>query len=271
MPKPLVFWRTDEADDYIHTEKDCVEIADAKTVQCGSIEDAKRCGHTRACPYCQRARNLPEKKETAVVKSNSGAPAVQKATVWIATLAAVACTWLFCWLYYNDQSIGIRNAAYDEGYTAAATEYESEYENRYREGYDTGKENGYNYGKREGYNSGYTEGYTKGKNSVDTSTSYNEGYEKGKASVDTSTFYNNGYNAGYNDGYSDGSAKAATSSQSTYNSNSSSYSYNYTVYITATGSKYHSAGCQYLKKSCYSISLSDAIAQGYTACSRCNP
>nr|DAG76566.1 MAG TPA: Fibronectin type 3 domain-containing protein [Caudoviricetes sp.] len=42
-----------------------------------------------------------------------------------------------------------------------------------------------------------------------------------------------------------------------------------TVYITDTGSKYHSYGCQYLRYSCYSISKSKAKAQGYTACSRC--
>ena len=42
-------------------------------------------------------------------------------------------------------------------------------------------------------------------------------------------------------------------------------------YVTETGSKYHSAGCRHLKKSCISISLQDAIDQGYTACSVCNP
>ncbi len=44
-----------------------------------------------------------------------------------------------------------------------------------------------------------------------------------------------------------------------------------TVYVTNTGSKYHSAGCQYLSKSQIAISLSDAKAQGYGACSKCNP
>lgn len=44
-----------------------------------------------------------------------------------------------------------------------------------------------------------------------------------------------------------------------------------TVYITDTGEKYHSYGCQYLRKSCISISLSDAVARGYTRCSKCNP
>ncbi len=43
-----------------------------------------------------------------------------------------------------------------------------------------------------------------------------------------------------------------------------------TVYVTNTGSKYHNAGCSYLKSS-NPISLSDAISAGYTPCSRCNP
>lgn len=42
-----------------------------------------------------------------------------------------------------------------------------------------------------------------------------------------------------------------------------------TVYVTNTGSKYHRYGCQYLSQSCIAIDLSDAEAQGYTACSRC--
>lgn len=45
----------------------------------------------------------------------------------------------------------------------------------------------------------------------------------------------------------------------------------HTVYITKTGEKYHSSGCQYLKKSIIAISESSAIAQGYTPCSKCNP
>lgn len=102
-------------------------------------------------------------------------------------------------------------------------------------------------------------------------TAYNSGYAAAEKDYESKYESEYEYNAGYNDGYSDGAAKSATSSQSTYSSNSSSYSYSYTVYITATGSKYHSYGCSYLRNSCYSISLSDAIAQGYTACSRCNP
>ena len=44
----------------------------------------------------------------------------------------------------------------------------------------------------------------------------------------------------------------------------------YTVYITRTGSKYHRSGCSYLKSK-IAIEKKDAIAQGYTACSRCKP
>lgn len=43
------------------------------------------------------------------------------------------------------------------------------------------------------------------------------------------------------------------------------------VYVTKTGEKYHSYGCQYLRKSCISISLSSAVSSGYNRCSRCNP
>jgi competence protein ComEC len=44
-----------------------------------------------------------------------------------------------------------------------------------------------------------------------------------------------------------------------------------TVYRTATGSKYHRTGCQYLKDASFAISRSDAIARGLTPCSVCKP
>jgi hypothetical protein len=43
-----------------------------------------------------------------------------------------------------------------------------------------------------------------------------------------------------------------------------------TVYVTRTGSKYHVAGCQYLRKSAIPMKLSEAV-EGYSPCSRCNP
>jgi hypothetical protein len=45
----------------------------------------------------------------------------------------------------------------------------------------------------------------------------------------------------------------------------------YTVYITRTGEKFHSDGCQYLRRSQISIGKRNAISQGYSACSRCSP
>lgn len=42
-----------------------------------------------------------------------------------------------------------------------------------------------------------------------------------------------------------------------------------TVYITKTGKKYHKDGCSSLSKSKIPISLSDAKAKGYGACSKC--
>ncbi len=44
-----------------------------------------------------------------------------------------------------------------------------------------------------------------------------------------------------------------------------------TVYVTKTGSKYHRAGCKYLKDSSIPMSLKDAQVAGYTPCSACNP
>lgn len=42
-----------------------------------------------------------------------------------------------------------------------------------------------------------------------------------------------------------------------------------TVYVTASGKKYHRAGCRYLRKSATSLSLDAARAKGTTPCSRC--
>ncbi|NCB63117.1 MAG: hypothetical protein EOM52_05800 [Clostridia bacterium] len=44
-----------------------------------------------------------------------------------------------------------------------------------------------------------------------------------------------------------------------------------TVYITDHGTKYHRAGCRYLKDSQIAVSLADAKSQAYDPCSVCNP
>lgn len=56
---------------------------------------------------------------------------------------------------------------------------------------------------------------------------------------------------------------------SSYNPNT--YSNSYTVYTTATGEKYHRAGCRYLKQSSYATTVSSARGRGYTACKICKP
>ena len=43
------------------------------------------------------------------------------------------------------------------------------------------------------------------------------------------------------------------------------------VHITKTGSKYHRAGCQYLKSSDREVFLEDAFNCGYEPCSKCKP
>lgn len=126
---------------------------------------------------------------------------------------------------------------------------------------------------------------------TETASTANASYNSG---------YSAGYNAGYDSGYDEGCSRAGTPRQayappsdsealyplpapyetpySSGYSPISSVEDSYTpapapqtnvVYVTRTGKKYHRYGCQYLKDSCIEKSLSDAIAQGYTACSKC--
>lgn len=71
------------------------------------------------------------------------------------------------------------------------------------------------------------------------------------------------------------STKAKTSNGSNNSDSSSdddnSISSDYLVHITDYGSKYHAAGCRYLKKSDITISKSEAIQRGLSPCSQCNP
>ena len=104
-----------------------------------------------------------------------------------------------------------------------------------------------------------------------------EGYAEG---------FDRGYKAGYENGKKDGSAEAGKASEGSSSSaatqsggptSSSSEGSGYasqsavTVYVTDTGSKYHSYGCQYLRESCHGMTLYQAKQAGYTACSRCDP
>lgn len=44
-----------------------------------------------------------------------------------------------------------------------------------------------------------------------------------------------------------------------------------TVYITRTGTKYHTASCHYLRKSKIKTTLKEAVDNGFTACKVCKP
>ena len=70
------------------------------------------------------------------------------------------------------------------------------------------------------------------------------------------------------------SSKTASTSTSSYDDDDDygvSGTASYTVYVTETGSKYHTSGCRYLWNSSIAMSKSEAIAEGYSACSVCNP
>ena len=65
--------------------------------------------------------------------------------------------------------------------------------------------------------------------------------------------------------------EASSEITSEENDNTSSDIKEITVYITETGEKYHKDGCKYLSKSKIPISLSEAVSEGYGACSVCKP
>jgi hypothetical protein len=44
-----------------------------------------------------------------------------------------------------------------------------------------------------------------------------------------------------------------------------------TVYVTATGKKYHTASCRYIRKGATPMKLEDAVKIGYSPCSVCKP
>lgn len=70
---------------------------------------------------------------------------------------------------------------------------------------------------------------------------------------------------------SSGSSSNPGSSSGSASTDENTATSSYTVYITEYGTKYHLGSCSYLSKSKIAIDRSKAIAQGYTACSRCKP
>lgn len=174
--------------------------------------------------------------------------------------------------YADGHEAGLRDSyslstddSYDDGYAAGYAD--GAYEN-----YIDPQEH-YSDGYADGYNDGYYDG-----SSVSDDSSYEDGYDDGYY-YGLEVGYNDGYYEGYADGYADNEPASSYSGGNTYSGSSTGgYDDTYseppvssTVYITESGTKYHRAGCQYLSKSCISISKSSAQSRGYTACSRCKP
>lgn len=262
----IVFWRDDTNDHYIHESPACPELRHAPRVKSGTLDVARKLGRHERCPYCKNGVVEYNADKALVPKGEPRTMRVDHAILM--ALAAVCFVWVVCYDFFDNQAKINTQSIYNQGYAAAQADAQDAADEQYRAGYSTGKKDGYDRGKQDGYNNGYTTGYSAGKSTANSDVDYNRGYDtgykvgvaEGKKSVDTSAAYNNGYNQGYSDG-------AASAGQSYQSEQTSSY----TVYITATGSKYHSYGCSYLRNSCYSIDINDAIAQGYTPCSRCNP
>ena len=162
---------------------------------------------------------------------------------------------------YSFSASGSYEDGYAAGYADGADENYIDPQDHYSEGYEDGYNDGYYDGSYSGNDSSYEDGYDDG---------YYYGLEVG---------YNDGYYEGYADGYADNEPAASYSGGGAYSGSSSGNSddtytespTSSTVYITESGTKYHRSGCQYLSKSCISISKSSAQSRGYTACSRCNP
>lgn len=95
------------------------------------------------------------------------------------------------------------------------------------------------------------------------------------AAPPTGPSYEDGYKLGYADGYKSGSSRAGKTITKTFSHPSAAspspapQPKEKTVYVTRTGTKYHKGSCQYLRDSKIEIPLSEAIANGYTACSVC--
>ena len=67
------------------------------------------------------------------------------------------------------------------------------------------------------------------------------------------------------------SSNSSSTTSSDSSDDDSSTSADVIVHITDYGSKYHAAGCKYLKKSDITISKSEAEQRGLSPCSVCNP
>ena len=104
------------------------------------------------------------------------------------------------------------------------------------------------------------------KENIDPFKQINKDFEL-KTNDKNSLFNNNKLNSTYNNLFPN---LSHISYQETQFSDNDDYDDdNETVYITSSGSCYHSENCRYVRRSCIPIKKKDAIRKGYYACSRC--
>ena len=108
----------------------------------------------------------------------------------------------------------------------------------------------------------WLDGTTPQKQSAQTDTPKNEGSQSSAGS---------GAGESGSSGSTTGSASSGSDSSVAENSAADSSNSETMVHITATGKKYHRAGCQTLKKSDTEVTLDEAKSMGLSPCGICNP
>ena len=112
----------------------------------------------------------------------------------------------------------------------------------------------------------WLDGTTPQEQSGQTDTSQNEGSQNSAGSVAGASVGESG-----SSGSTTGSAASGSDSSAAENSVSDSSNSETMVDITATGKKYHRAGCRTLKKSDTEVTLDEAKSMGLSPCGICNP
>ena len=108
----------------------------------------------------------------------------------------------------------------------------------------------------------WLDGTTPQKQSAQTDTPQNEGSQSSAGS---------GAGESGSSGSTTGSASSGSDSSVEENSAADSSNSETMVHITATGKKYHRAGCRTLKKSDTEVTLDEAKSMGLSPCGICNP
>ena len=112
----------------------------------------------------------------------------------------------------------------------------------------------------------WLDGTTPQQQSAQTDTPQNEGSQSSDGSMAGALAGESGSSSS-----TTGSASSGSDSSAAENSVSDSSNSETMVHITATGKKYHRAGCRTLKKSDTEVTLDEAKSMGLSPCGICNP